>query len=66
MDATIGSSCGRFVTLEKANEIDKFFLEHPLPSSKRRISQLVENMRTTGGLLLKIKASALVDPATWK
>ena len=65
MDACIGNSCGRFVTIERANEIETFFKEHNLPSNKRRISQLVENMKTNGAFLMKIKSSALIQPSTW-
>ena len=66
MDATIGCSCSRFITIEKSNEIESFFNTHHLPSSKRRISQLIENMKTTGNLLNKIKISTLVHCDTWK
>ena len=66
MDASISYSCSRFVTNEQADEVEAFFQTHELESSKRRISQLVENMRTNGSLLMKIKNSKLAEANFWK
>lgn len=68
LDAAIGNSCGRFVTMERAEEVESFFKDsrHACPSNERRISQLVEGIRTNGTFLLKIKASKLADAAFWK
>ena len=65
MDAVIGNSCSRFVTVEKADEVKQFFEEHKLPSNVRRISQLVEGMKTNGLFLLKIHNSALIHASFW-
>lgn len=66
LDAAIAHSCGRFVTVERADEIETFFKEHPLPQSARRISQLVESVRTNGAFLDKIKKSELASASFWK
>ena len=65
MDAVIVNSIGIFSTIEKANEIEEYFKENPIPKSERRISQAIETIRTNGALLLKIKESELVHPAFW-
>jgi len=67
LDAAIGNSCARFVSLERAAEVEAFFKDpaHSCPSNERRISQLVEGIRTNGTFLLKIKASKLVDAEFW-
>ncbi len=57
MDACIMFTCSRFCTSEKADEISAFFEANPLPNSVRRISQLLENMRTTAQFLDRIKSS---------
>jgi hypothetical protein len=50
MDAVIVNSVSRFATSEKANEIEEFFKVNPLPSSARRISQTLENMRASANV----------------
>lgn len=65
LDAGIANSCSRFVTLERANEIENFFQENKLPQNERRISQLIESIRTNGQFLEKIKNSNLVNPSFW-
>eukprot|EP00606_Chrysophyceae_sp_TOSAG23-5_P000025 GSChrysophyteH2.ASY1.ANO1.449.1 assembled CDS len=57
MDACIMFTCSRFCTSEKADEISAFFEANPLPNSVRRISQILENMRTTAQFLDRIKSS---------
>jgi puromycin-sensitive aminopeptidase len=65
MDATIGSSVGRSCTLESADEIQAFFSANPLPSSERRITQLLEGMRSNGAMLNVLIKSELVTPEYW-
>jgi puromycin-sensitive aminopeptidase len=65
MAAMVVSSIGRFCTAERAAEIEAFFAAHPLPSSARRISQALENMRSNSAMLDAIGRSKLVDPAYW-
>ena len=65
MDAVIVNSVSRFCTQERAVEIENFFKGSPLPSSERRISQLIESIKTNGALLEKIKKSKLMDSNYW-
>lgn len=65
MDATIGSSISRFCTLEQAEEIEAFFEANPLKTSERRISQLLETMRSNGSMLKRLLDSELVKPSFW-
>ena len=57
MDAVIVYSAGFFVSFERADEIEAFFAAHPVPSSQRRLSQMLEGMRTNA----KFLQSALAD-----
>ena len=43
MDAVIINSVNRFCTSDKADEIESFFKENPLPSSDRRFDFLNNN-----------------------
>eukprot|EP00349_Pseudokeronopsis_sp_Brazil_P003492 CAMPEP_0202971974 /NCGR_PEP_ID=MMETSP1396-20130829/32169_1 /ASSEMBLY_ACC=CAM_ASM_000872 /TAXON_ID= /ORGANISM="Pseudokeronopsis sp., Strain Brazil" /LENGTH=881 /DNA_ID=CAMNT_0049701907 /DNA_START=22 /DNA_END=2667 /DNA_ORIENTATION=+ len=65
MDAVIVNSVSRFCTEEKAAEIEGFFQTHPLPSSERRISQTLENMRANGKMLNAIRTSRLAEENFW-
>jgi UDP-glucose 4-epimerase len=65
MDAVIINSCGGFSTLERAAELEAFFQENPFPSSKRRIENMLENMRNAGAMLVKVKQSPLVEDSFW-
>jgi puromycin-sensitive aminopeptidase len=51
MNACIVMCAGSFSSKEKADEIESFFETNPLPSSSRRISQLLEGMRANAQLL---------------
>jgi len=65
MDAVITYSAGRFVTLEKVEEVETFFKENKYPKNKRRIAQMVEAMRANGKLLVNLQASELSKPEFW-
>jgi hypothetical protein len=65
MDAVIVNSVSRFCTKERADEIEKFFQENPLPSSARRISQTLENMRASAQMLDSITKSSLATSSFW-
>ena len=65
MDATIGSSISRFCTLEQAEEVETFFKANPLKTSERRISQLLETMRSNGSMLKRLQESQLVQSSFW-
>jgi puromycin-sensitive aminopeptidase len=57
MDAVIVNAISRFCTVEKAEAIEAFFTANPLPSSARRISQTLENMRASAKMLAAIERS---------
>jgi puromycin-sensitive aminopeptidase len=40
MDACIVYSCGGFAHESKAQEVEQFFKEHPLPRNTRKVSEL--------------------------
>lgn len=65
MSHVIVMCAGGFCSSEKADEIEKFFVDHPLPSCTRKISQVVENMRANAKLLDMMKASALSKAEFW-
>ena len=65
MDAVIVNSVSRFCTEERAAEIENYFKAHPLPSSERRISQTLENMRANGKMLNAVRGSKLGDASFW-
>lgn len=65
MDACIVNCCGAFCSKSKADEIDAFFTENPLPSSSRKITQMTENMRANGQFLEKLQESELTKDAFW-
>jgi puromycin-sensitive aminopeptidase len=65
MDACILSCAGAFCSREKADEIDEFFREHPLPSSARKIAQTTENMRGNAKLLNMLQESSLSKDDFW-
>jgi puromycin-sensitive aminopeptidase len=65
MDSCIVCCAGAFTSNEKADEIQAFFEEHPLPSNTRIIAQTVENMRTNAKLVERLKASDLSRDDFW-
>ncbi len=65
MDAVIVNAISRFATNEKADEIEAFFKQNPLPSSERRISQSLENMRASGQMIHAIAKSQLANESFW-
>lgn len=65
MDAVIVNCISRYATAEKANEIEDFFKANPLPSSARRISQSLENMRASAKMLGAIAHSKLAEESFW-
>jgi puromycin-sensitive aminopeptidase len=65
MDAVIVMSAGGFASLEKADEITKFFETNPYPKNERKIAQMTENMRANGKFLKILQASDLSKPEFW-
>jgi len=65
MDAVITYSAGRFVTLEKVEEVEAFFRENKYPKNERRITQMIEGMRANGKLLVNLQGSELSKQKFW-
>jgi len=66
MDAVITYSSGRFVTLEKVEEVEKFFQENKYPKNERRIAQMIEAMRANGKLLVNLQGGELSKSEFWE
>mmetsp|Transcript_26049 Transcript_26049/g.42016 ORF Transcript_26049/g.42016 Transcript_26049/m.42016 type:complete len:900 (+) Transcript_26049:614-3313(+) len=52
--AVVSNSCGSFASMERADEIEKFFAahqDHPVPLISRKLEQIVENTRTNARFL---------------
>jgi len=52
---------GKFVTSEKADEVEKYFQDHPVPSANRKISQMLENMRINAKWLQRMQDGKMGD-----
>ena len=65
MAACIVMCAGSFCSTEKADEIEAFFQDHPLPLCALKISQTTEAMRTNAKFLNMLKASDLSKPEFW-
>ena len=65
MDALIINCVARFSTVEKAQEIETYFQANPIPSSSRKISQIVESIRNTGSMLNRVRESNLARATFW-
>ena len=66
MDGVIIFSAGGFCSLEKADEITKFFTENPYPKNERKIAQMTENMRANGKFLKILQSSDLSKDDFWR
>jgi predicted Zn-dependent protease len=65
MGAVIVNCVSRFATSQRADQIEAFFESHPLPNSTQRISQALENIRTSSKVLTLIGQSRLVEDEFW-
>ena len=63
--AMVVSSIGRFCTTARADEVQAFFTQNPLPTVERRISQSLENMRANAAMLSAMGKSKLAEAAYW-
>ncbi|CAN0362558.1 unnamed protein product [Ascophyllum nodosum] len=66
MNAVIISCCGGFTDDEKMKEVKKFFEDHPMPSNKRKLSQMLESMAINVAFFETIKASPLSEKSFWE
>jgi aminopeptidase N len=65
-DAIVASCCSWFSNHEKANEIEKFFEDHPLPNNKRKVSQMIEKIRINAAFMESISNSPLASKEFWE
>ena len=65
MDAVIVMCAGGFCSKEKADEIEAFFGNNPLPNNARKISQTLEAMRTNAAFLEKLQKSKMSEDSFW-
>mmetsp|Transcript_22391 Transcript_22391/g.48727 ORF Transcript_22391/g.48727 Transcript_22391/m.48727 type:complete len:894 (-) Transcript_22391:273-2954(-) len=65
MGAYIVYSCGRFATLEKADQVEQFFAINKYPKNERQIAQMIEAMRANGKLLVNLQGSELSKAEFW-
>jgi puromycin-sensitive aminopeptidase len=65
LDACIVMCAGGFCSREKADEIEAFFEEHPVPQSSRKLAQTTESMRANAKFLDILVASPLSQDAFW-
>lgn len=63
--AMVVSSIGRFCTTARADEVQAFFTQNPLPTVERRISQSLENMRANAAMLGALGKSKLSEADYW-
>merc|ERR1740121_1031039 len=66
MDAVISSSVAGFCSAAAADEIEAFFTKNPLPLSRRKISQMLEEIRTNAQFLERAVATDLAKEQFWK
>lgn len=66
MDACIVMCASGFCSEARADEIEAFFKTHPLPSNTRKISQILENTRSSAKFLKILESSELSKPTFWE
>jgi hypothetical protein len=57
MEAVVISSVSGFATVARADEVEAFFVAHPLPQNSRKISQAVENIRVSAAYCERLVTS---------
>jgi hypothetical protein len=65
MEACISVSTSGYCSDEMATEIEQFFDKHPLPQNKRKISQVLEEIRSSAAFVKRAKKSDVVKPDFW-
>merc|ERR1712137_116612 len=66
MDAVISVSTSGYCTEEMAKQIEQFFEEHQLPLNKRKISQILEEIRSNAGFAQRSLTTDVSKPEFWK
>lgn len=65
MDACVAYSTGGFTTVERADEVEEFFKANPLPTSARKILQILEGIRTNAKFFDRLAGSGLAKEEFW-
>jgi puromycin-sensitive aminopeptidase len=65
-DAVIQFCLVRFMSVERAAEVEAFFQANPVPRNTMRLNQMLEYIRTNAKFLDAFKASKLADPAYYQ
>lgn len=65
MDAVIQVSVSGYCSDDMAKEVEQFFEEHPLPLNKRKISQILEEIRSNASFAQRALSTDVVKPAFW-
>lgn len=65
MEAVIQASTAGFASEERAQEIEAFFEKHPLPQCKRKITQILEEIRTSAGFLSRALTTDFAKEQFW-
>ena len=66
MTAIIVACTSKFSTHELADEMEAFFVEHPVKGVEKRVSQIIERTRANAGLSEQVKKSALMSDEFWQ
>lgn len=65
MNAVILNCCGHFADSTKIDEVDAFFSKNQLPLSSRRISQMIEGMRSNAAFSASMASGEISSAAFW-
>mmetsp|Transcript_115080 Transcript_115080/g.245862 ORF Transcript_115080/g.245862 Transcript_115080/m.245862 type:complete len:882 (+) Transcript_115080:55-2700(+) len=65
MDSVIQLSTSGFCSSAAADEIEDFFKKNPMPDNKRKLSQILEEMRANAAFLDKILKTPLNEEKFW-
>jgi len=65
MEAVITYCASGYCTQEKADEIEKFFEDNPMPKNKRAISQVLEKTRNNANALSSALKTDIVNQEFW-
>lgn len=65
MDAMIACSARGFCTAQAAADIEEFFKSNPLPQNKRKISQVLEEIRANAAFLDRALKTSVNDESFW-
>jgi len=65
MDTMIDMSTRNFCTVEAADDIEAFFKANPLPQNKRKIGQILEEMRANAKFLERMLKTPINEEQFW-